>query len=266
MDITKILKTILQNDKLKMYSASETRLLFALMGLYQERANEKGQFVATLDEVCKRYGTTCKTHLLKIREALSKKGIIKCSTTQSKSSTYTFIVGNNFSTTDSNKISTTDSNKNSTTDSNKISTTDSNKNSTTDSNKISTTDSNKISTTDSNNFSTTQGNKNSTIESNKNSTSSSSTPTTQESKIFEASTPFGKIQYHTEAAAKNAPIFCKNAMDLFCTKATLKEIQKFCLYWLKEDEITKQPLHQTKQNFSLSDEFKQFQEKQRSNM
>lgn len=226
MDITKILKTILQNDKLKTYSASETRLLFALMGLYQERANEKGQFVATLDEVCKRYGTTCKTHLLKIREALSKKGIIKCSTTQSKSSTYTFIVGNNFSTTDSNKISTTDSN----------------------------------------NFSTTQGNKNSTIESNKNSTSSSSTPTTQESKIFEASTPFGKIQYHTEAAAKNAPIFCQYVMDLFCTKATLKEIQKFCLYWLKEDEITKQPLHQTKQNFSLSDEFKQFQEKQRSNI
>lgn len=218
MDITKILKTILQNDKLEKYSASETRLLFALMGLYQERANKKGQFVATLDEVCKRYGTTCKTHLLKIREALSKKGIIKCSTTQSKSSIYAFVV----------------SNKNSTIDSNK--------------------------------FSTTQGNKNSTIDSNKNSTSSSSTPTTQESKIFEASTPFGKIQYHTEEAAKNAPIFCQYVMDLFCTKATLKEIQKFCLYWLKEDEITKQPLHQTKQNFSLSDEFKQFQEKQRSNM
>ena len=218
MEITKILRTILQNDKLEKYSASETRLLFALMGLYQERANEKGQFVATLDEVCKRYGTTCKTHLLKIRETLSKKGVIKCSTTQSKSSTYTFIISNKFSTTQGNKNSTTDSNK----------------------------------------FSTTQGNKNST--------SSSSTPTTKESKIFEASTPFGKIQYHTEAAAKNAPIFCQYVMDLFCTKATLKEIQKFCLYWLKEDEITKQPLHQTKQNFSLSDEFKQFQEKQRSNM
>lgn len=226
MDITKILKTILKNDKVKAYTSSETRLLFALMGLYQERANEKGQFVATLDEVCKRYGTTCKTHLLKIRETLSKKGVIKCSTTQSKSSTYAFIVSNKFSTIESNKNSTTDSN----------------------------------------NFSTTQGNKNSTIESNKNSTTSSSTQTTQESKIFEASTPFGKIQYHTEAAAKNAPIFCKYVMDLFCTKATLKEIQKFCLYWLKEDEITKQPLHQTKQNFSLSDEFKQFQEKQRSNM
>lgn len=234
MDITKILKTILKNDKVKAYTSSETRLLFALMGLYQERANKKGQFVATLDEVCKRYGTTCKTHLLKIRETLSKKGIIKCSTTQSKSSTYTFIISNKFNTIESNKNSTTESNKNS--------------------------------TTDSNNFSTTQGNKNSTIDSNKNSTSSSSTPTTQESKIFEASTPFGKIQYHTQEAARNAPIFCKNAMDLFCTKATLKEIQKFCLYWLKEDEITKQPLHQTKQNFSLSDEFKQFQEKQRSNM
>lgn len=226
MEITKILKTILQNDKLEKYSASETRLLFALIGLYQERANEKGQFVATLDEVCKRYGTTCKTHLLKIRETLSKKGIIKCSTTQSKSSTYAFIVSNKISTTDSNNFSTIESNKNS----------------------------------------TIQGNKNSTIDSNKNSTSSSSTPTTQESKIFEASTPFGKIQYHTEAAAKNAPIFCQYVMDLFCTKATLKEIQKFCLYWLKEDEITKQPLHQTKQNFSLSDEFKQFQEKQRSNI
>lgn len=234
MEITKILKTILQNDKLEKYSASETRLLFALMGLYQERANEKGQFVANLDEVCKRYGTTCKTHLLKIRETLSKKGIIKCSTTQSKSSTYTFII--------SNKNSTTQGNKNSTTDSNNFSTTQGNKNSTIDSNKFS------------------------TIDSNENSTTSSSTPTTQESKIFEASTPFGKIQYHTEAAAKNAPIFCQYVMDLFCTKATLKEIQKFCLYWLKEDEITKQPLHQTKQNFSLSDEFKQFQEKQRSNM
>ena len=232
MEITKILKTILQNDKLEKYSASETRLLFALMGLYQERANEKGQFVANLDEVCKRYGTTCKTHLLKIREALSKKGIIKCSTTQSKSSIYAFVVSNKNSTIDSNKFSTIEGNKNSTTQGNKNS--------------------------------TTQGNKNSTIESNKNSTTSSSTPTTQESKIFEASTPFGKIQYHTEAAAKNAPIFCKYVMDLFCTKATLKEIQKFCLYWLKEDEITKQPLHQTKQNFSLSDEFKQFQEKQTS--
>lgn len=242
MEITKILKTILQNDKLEKYSASETRLLFALMGLYQERANEKGQFVATLDEVCKRYGTTCKTHLLKIREALSKKGVIKCSTTQSKSSIYTFIVSNKFSTIESNKNSTTYSNNFSTTQGNKISTTQGNKNSTTDSNKFS------------------------TIESNKNSTSSSSTPTTQESKIFEASTPFGKIQYHTEVAAKNAPIFCQYVMDLFCTKATLKEIQKFCLYWLKEDEITKQPLHQTKQNFSLSDEFKQFQEKQRSNI
>lgn len=218
MDITKILKTILKNDKVTAYTSSETRLLFALMGLYEERANEKGQFVATLEEVCKRYGTTCKTHLLKIRETLSKKGIIKFSTTKSKSSTYTFIIGNKFSTTQGNK------------------------------------------------FSTIESNKNSTIESNKNSTSSSSTPTTQESKIFEASTPFGKIQYHTEAAAKNAPIFCQYVMDLFCTKATLKEIQKFCLYWLKEDERTKQPLHQTKQNFSLSDEFKQFQEKQRSNI
>lgn len=234
MEITKILKTILKNDKVKAYTSSETRLLFALMGLYQERANEKGQFVATLEEVCKRYGTTCKTHLLKIREALSKKGVIKYSTTKSKSSIYAFIVSNKFSTTQGNKNSTTDSNKNSTTDSNK--------------------------------FSTIESNKNSTTQGNKNSTSSSSTPTTQESKIFEASTPFGKIQYHTEAAAKNAPIFCQYVMDLFCTKATLKEIQKFCLYWLKEDEITKQPLHQTKQNFSLSDEFKQFQEKQRSNI
>ena len=226
MDITKILKTILKNDKVNAYTSSETRLLFALMGLYQERANEKGQFVATLEEVCKRYGTTCKTHLLKIRETLNKKGVIKYSTTKSKSSTYTFIISNKFSTTQGNKNSTTDSNK----------------------------------------FSTIESNKNSTTQGNKNSTSSSSTPTTQESKIFEASTPFGKIQYHTEAAAKNAPIFCQYVMDLFCTKATLKEIQKFCLYWLKEDEITKQPLHQTKQNFSLSDEFKQFQEKQRSNM
>ena len=209
METTKILKAFLRTDKEQPHTPSETRLFFTLLGLFQERANEKGQFVATLDEVCKRYGTTCKTHLLKIRETLSKKGIIKCSTTQSKSSIYAFIV----------------SNKNSTIDSNK--------------------------------FSTTQGNKNSTT--------SSSTPTTQESKIFEALTPFGKIQYHTEAAAKNAPIFCQYVMDLFCTKATLKEIQKFCLYWLKEDEITKQPLHQTKPNFCISDEFRQFQEK-RSNM
>lgn len=146
MDITKILKTILKNDKVNAYTSSETRLLFALIGLYEERANEKGQFVATLEEVCKRYGTTCKTHLLKIREALSKKGIIKCSTTQSKSSTYAFIVSNKFSTIESNKNSTTDSNK----------------------------------------FSTIESDKNSTTQGNKNSTSSSSTPTTQESKIFEA--------------------------------------------------------------------------------
>lgn len=85
MEITKILKTILKNDKVNAYTSSETRLLFALMGLYEERANEKGQFVATLEEVCKRYGTTCKTHLLKIRETLSKKGIPYRSSSQKRS-------------------------------------------------------------------------------------------------------------------------------------------------------------------------------------
>ena len=202
METTKILKAFLRTDKEQPHTPSETRLFFTLLGLFQERANEQGQFVATLDEVCKRYGTTYKNHIRKTRETLCKKGVVQYFVTERNTSVYTFI----------------------------------------------------------------QGYKNIPVQGYKNVPVKSSTQTTKESKIFEASTPFGKIPYHTQEAARNAPIFCKNAMDLFCTIATLKEIQKFCLYWLREDERTQKPLHQTKPNFCLSDEFKQFQEKQRSNI
>lgn len=220
MDATKILKAFLKADREQPHTPSETRLFFTLLGLFQERANEQGQFAATLDEVCKRYGTTYKKHIRQTRETLCKKGMVQYFVTDRKPCIYTFVDGyKNIPIQGYKNIPI-------------------------------------------------QGYKNVPVYGYKNIPTKerkkapvSSTHTTQESKIFEASTPFGKIQYHTEEAAKNAPVFCKNAMDLFCTKYTLKEIQKFCLYWLKEDEITKQPLHQTKTNFSLSDEFKQFQEK-----
>ena len=93
MEETKILKAFLKADREQPHTPSETRLYFALLGLFQERANEKGQFAATLDEVCKRYGTTNKKHIRQTRETLCKKGILICATKQRFSSVYTFAIG-----------------------------------------------------------------------------------------------------------------------------------------------------------------------------
>lgn len=94
MEVTKILKAFLKADRKQPHTPSETRLYFALLGLFQERANEKGQFSATLDEVCKRYGTTYKKHIRQTRETLCKKGLVKYSVTGSKSSIYVLVCGN----------------------------------------------------------------------------------------------------------------------------------------------------------------------------
>ena len=197
MEVTKIFKAFLKADRKQPHTPSETRLYFALLGLFQERANEKGQFAATLDEVCKRYGTNNKNHILQTRETLCKKGVLICTTKQRFSSVYTFVVGN----------------------------------------------------------------KNVPTIGNKNVPTISSTPTTQESKVFAASTPFGKIEYHTEEAAREASIFCENAIRQFYSTNKLKVIQAFCLHWLQEDKKTKKPLFKTKQNFYLPYEFTKYKER-----
>ena len=213
MEVTKILKAFLKADREQPHTPSETRLYFALLGLFQERANEKGQFSATLDEVCKRYGTTCKTHLLQTRETLCKKGLVKYSVTGSKTSIYVLVC--------SNENITTNGNENITTQGYDIPT---------------------FSKEDIPTF--------------------SSTPEPRKRKVFEASTPFGKMEYHTEEAAREASIFCEKAMRQLYSTNKLKEIQAFCLHWLAEDKKMKKPLFKTKQDFYLPYEFKKFKEAQ----
>ena len=90
----------------------------------------------------------------------------------------------------------------------------------------------------------------------------SSTPEPRKRKVFAASTPFGKIEYHTEEAAREASIFCEKAMQQLYSTNKLKEIQAFCLHWLAEDKKTKKPLFKTKQDFYLPYELKKFKEAQ----
>ena len=230
MEVTKILKAFLKADREQPHTPSETRLYFALLGLFQERANEKGQFVATLDEVCKRYGTTCKTHLLQIRETLCKKGLVKYSVTGSKTSIYVLVCSNENITTQGYKNVPTNSNENITTNSNE--------------------NIPKFGKEDVPTFSK------------EDIPTLSSTPKPRKRKVFEASTPFGKMEYHTEEAAREASIFCEKAMRQLYSTNKLKEIQAFCLHWLAEDKKTKKPLFKTKQEFYLPYEFKKFKEAQ----
>ena len=221
MEVTTILKAFLKADREQPHTPSETRLYFALLGLFQERANEKGQFVATLDEVCKRYGTTNKKHIRQTRETLCKKGILICTTKQRFSSVYTFAIGC------------------------KNAPTQGYKNVPTQGYDIPTFDKEDIPTFDKEDIPTL-----------------SSTPEHRKRKVFAASTPFGKMEYRTEEAAREASIFCEKAIRQFYSTNKLKEIQAFCLYWLAEDKKTKKPLFKTKQDFYLPYEFKKFKEAQ----
>lgn len=230
MEVTKILKAFIKADREQPHTPSETRLYFALLGLFQERANEKGQFVATLEEVCKRYGTTCKTHLLQIRETLCKKGLVKYSVTDRKTSIYVLVCSNENITTIGNENITTQGYKNIPTQGYKNVPTIGNKN-------VPTIDKEDIPTL-------------------------SSTPKPRKRKVFAASTPFGKMEYHTEEAAHEASIFCEKAMRQLYSTNKLKEIQAFCLHWLAEDKKTKKPPFKTKQEFYLPYEFKKFKEAQ----
>lgn len=90
----------------------------------------------------------------------------------------------------------------------------------------------------------------------------SSTPKPRKRKVFAASTPFGKMEYRTEEAAREASIFCEKAIRQFYSTNKLKETQAFCLHWLAEDKKTKKPLFKTKQEFYLPYEFKKFKEAQ----
>ena len=222
MEVTTILKAFLKADREQPHTPSETRLYFALLGLFQERADEKGQFVATLEEVCKRYGTNNKTHILQTRETLCKKGILICTTKQRFSSVYTFVVGNKNVPTIGNKNVPTDLYEDITADLYE---------------DIPTFGKEDVPTL-------------------------SSTPEPRKRKVFAASTPFGKIEYHTEEAAREASIFCEKAMQQLYSTNKLKEIQAFCLHWLAEDKKTKKPLFKTKQDFYLPYELKKFKEAQ----
>lgn len=213
MEVTKILKAFLKADREQPHTPSETRLYFALLGLFQERANEKGQFVATLDEVCKRYGTNNKKHIRQTRETLCKKGLVKYSATDGKTSIYVLVCGY------------------------KNVPTNGYKNVPTQGYDIPTFDKEDIPTL-------------------------SSTPEPRKRKTFAASAPFGKMEYHTEEAAREASIFCEKAIRQFYSTNKLKEIQAFCLHWLAEDKKTKKPLFKTKQDFYLPYEFKKFYEAQ----
>lgn len=221
MEVTKILKAFLKADRMQPHTPSETRLYFALLGLFQERANENGQFTATLDEVCKRYGTTCKKHIRQTRETLCKKGVIQYSVTDCKSCIYVLVDGYKNIPTQGYKNIPTIGNKN-----------------------VPTIGKEDVPTFDKEDVPTTN------------------TTTPRKRKVFEASTPFGKMEYHTEEAAREASIFCEKAMRQFYSTNKLKEIQAFCLHWLAEDKKTKKPLFKTKQEFYLPYEFKKFKEAQ----
>lgn len=230
MEVTKILKAFLKADREQPHTPSETRLYFALLGLFQERANEKGQFVATLDEVCKRYGTTCKKHIRQTRETLCKKGVIQYFVTNRKSSLYVLVDGCKNIPTNGNENITTQGYKN-------------------------------IPTQWYKNVPT-QWYKNVPTFSKEDIPTLSSTPEPRKRKVFEASTPFGKMEYHTEEAAREASIFCEKAIRQLYSTNKLKDIQAFCLHWLAEDKKTKKPLFKTKQEFYLPYEFKKFKEAQ----
>ncbi len=106
------------------------------------------------------------------------------------------------------------------------------------------------------------GNKNVPTQGYKNLPTLSSTPEPRKRNVFAASTPFGKIEYHTEEAALEASIFCEKVINQFYSTNKLKEIKAFCLHWLTEDKKTKKPLFKTKQDFYLPYEFKKFKEEQ----
>ena len=160
----------------------------------------------------------------------AKKGILICTTKQRFSSVYTFVVGNKNVPTSGNKNVPTSGNKNVPTSGNK---------------NVPTNDKENIPTFDKEDIPTL-----------------SSTPEPRKRKVFEASTPFGKMEYHTEEAAREASIFCEKAIRQLYSTNKLKDIQAFCLHWLKEDKKTKKPLFKTKQEFYLPYEFKKFNEAQ----
>ena len=246
MEVTTILKAFLKADREQPHTPSETRLYFALLGLFQERANEKGQFVATLDEVCKRYGTTNKKHIRQTRETLCKKGILICTTKQRFSSVYTFAIGYKNVPTQGYKNVPTQGYKNVPTQGYKNVPTNGDENITADwYEDVPTLSKEDVPTFSKEDIPT-----------------FSSTPKPRKRKVFEASTPFGKKEYHTEEAAREASIFCEKAMRQLYSTNKLKEIQAFCLHWLAEDKKTKKPLFKTKQEFYLPYEFKKFKEAQ----
>lgn len=243
MEVTKILKAFLKADRKQPHTPSETRLYFALLGLFQERANEKGQFAATLDEVCKRYGTNNKKHIRQTRETLCKKGLVKYSVTDGKTSIYVLVCGY--------KNVPTQGYKNVPTNGYKNVPTNGNENITTQGYDIPTFNKDDIPTFGEEDVPTFSEEDVPTF----------STPEPRKRKVFEASTPFGKMEYRTEEAAREASVFCEKAMRQLYSTNKLKEIQAFCLHWLAEDKKTKKPLFKTKQDFYLPYEFKKFKER-----
>lgn len=115
MKLQTIFEEIAKQDKQQPLTTSETRFIFVLLQIFNEKADEKGMFCATLNDLCKRYGTSNKNQIVKVRKSLVKKGIIKNTITNGNSSIYEFISSNKNVTTSGNKNVTTSSNKNVTT-------------------------------------------------------------------------------------------------------------------------------------------------------
>lgn len=93
MTTQQILKRLFEADNGTHFTPTETRLLFVLLKLHEERANEAGEFAATLREVCELYGTTKRDYIIAIRKYLSENNIIQCKTEERKKSVYTFVLG-----------------------------------------------------------------------------------------------------------------------------------------------------------------------------
>lgn len=89
-----ILENIFKQDKQQPLKASETRFVFVLLEIFNERADEQGTFCATLNEICKRYGTQNKNQVLKVRKSLVGKKVIKCTTINGILSNYEFASSN----------------------------------------------------------------------------------------------------------------------------------------------------------------------------
>lgn len=79
-DYKTILEAFLQEDKKQAFTPSQTRLFLLLLSFAKERANERanerGYFPISIEELCKRYGTKNKKQIRKTRNELCERKTI----------------------------------------------------------------------------------------------------------------------------------------------------------------------------------------------